>query len=88
MNLDCFDLFPVLETERLRLRELSAKDTAPLYVERRGIRWAIVDRLEGGLLGTIGLNRIDVVSRAAVMGREIGRPAWRRGFARRRRARS
>jgi len=115
VNLDCFDPFPVLETERLRLRELSAEDTSSLfdvfrdhevmryydvepmtdigaaeeliremrerYTARKGIRWAIIDRLEGGFLGTIGFNRIDMVARVAVIGYEIGRPAWRRGFA-------
>jgi [ribosomal protein S5]-alanine N-acetyltransferase len=115
VNLDCFDVFPVLETERLRLRELSAADMSALfdifsdqevmryydvepmtdisaagdlvremrerYTHRKGIRWAIDDKLDGGLLGTIGFNRIDVISRAAVIGYEIGRPAWRRGFA-------
>lgn len=115
MNLDCFDRFPVLETERLRLRELVAGDDVALfevfrdhevmryydvepmtdigaaeeliremqqrYAERKGIRWAIINGLDGGFLGTVGFNRIDVVSRAAVIGYEIGRPAWGRGFA-------
>jgi [ribosomal protein S5]-alanine N-acetyltransferase len=115
VNLECFDLFPVLETERLLLRELLAEDTSALfevfrdhevmryydvepmtdigaagdliremrqrYTDRRGIRWAITDKVEGSFLGTIGLNRIDVVAGTAVLGYELGRYAWRRGFA-------
>ena len=115
VNLECFDVFPVLETERLLLRELAAEDTPALFeifrdhevmryydvepmtdigaagdliaemrqrhTDRRGIRWAITDKVEGSFLGTIGLNRIDVVAGAAVLGYELGRHAWRRGFA-------
>lgn len=115
VSLDFFEVFPALETERLRLRQLRREDNRALFeifrdhevmryydvepmtdpaqadglidemhlrfTERQGIRWAIADKLGGDLLGTVGFNRIDLAASAAVVGYEIARTAWYRGFA-------
>jgi ribosomal-protein-alanine N-acetyltransferase len=51
------------------------------YTERVGIRWAIVDKADGRLIGTIGFNAIDASDHRAVVGYELARRAWGRGFA-------
>lgn len=115
MNLACFDKFPVIETERLQLRELLEADAVSVfavfqspevtkfydvetmtevasaaamiarlrqrYAERGGIRWAVIDREHENFVGTIGINSINVFAHKAVVGYEISRASWGRGFA-------
>jgi ribosomal-protein-alanine N-acetyltransferase len=51
------------------------------YVDRIGVRWAVVDKTTGGFLGTVGFNGINLFAHRAVIGYEIARHAWGRGFA-------
>jgi ribosomal-protein-alanine N-acetyltransferase len=115
VNLELFDRFPELETERLRLRELLDNDSPSLfemfrddevtryydvetmtdataaetviarmqqrYRDRTGIRWAVVDKVGGTFLGTIGFNSINLFAHRAVLGYELARQVWGRGFA-------
>lgn len=115
MNFAFFDRFPVLETERLQMRELVDEDAPALfevfrddevtryydvetmagvapaaeiiaemrrrYVDRAGIRWALVDKENASLVGTIGLSSISLAAHRGVLGYELARRAWGRGFA-------
>ena len=115
MNLAFFDRFPVLETERLQMRELLDEDAPALfevlrdeevtlyydvdtmagvwaaaeviaemrkrYVDRVGIRWALIDKGSASLVGTIGFNRINLSAHQCVIGYEFARRVWNRGFA-------
>lgn len=114
MNESFFDAFPLVETERLHLRELADDDAAAVYAVfrdedvvrfydcaamtavdeardfivrmrarftgRTGIRWAIVDKSDERVIGTIGFNQIIPWARRGVLGYEIGRTWWGRGF--------
>lgn len=109
-----FFSFPVLETERFRLRELTKEDAPHLYdyfsdeevVQYCGlepftrkeqaeqfvtqvksgfrngmmIRWAIVDKQTGDLLGTIGYHNWNRQHRRAEIGYELKKEMWRKGI--------
>lgn len=51
------------------------------YVDRAGIRWALVDKRNASFVGTIGLGSISLSAHRCVLGYELGRRAWGRGFA-------
>jgi ribosomal-protein-alanine N-acetyltransferase len=51
------------------------------YVDRAGIRWALVDKLDAKLVGTIGFNTITPSGNRGAIGYELARRAWGRGLA-------
>ena len=115
MDLAFFDRFPVLETERLQMRELLDEDAPALfevlrdeevtryydvdtmagvaaaveviaemrkrYVDRVGIRWALVEKGSASLVGTIGFNSINLSAHKCAIGYELARRVWGQGFA-------
>ncbi len=115
MNPDCFDVFPVLQTPRLVLRELRSEDAEAMFAvfrdeevtrhhdvetmtsvepalgiiehmgkrfaERSGIRWAIVDRDDGAVIGSCGYNQLVPAADRGVIGYELRRDRWGRGLA-------
>lgn len=50
------------------------------YIHRRGIRWGIVHKESGGLIGTCGMYGIHPWHLRASIGYELARPFWRQGF--------
>lgn len=115
MNLDFFDVFPLLETPRLLLRELRDEDAEPLFaifsdeevtrfydvetmdsveaahgivarMRKRfedgiGVRWAIVARDSGAMIGSCGYNQLAPAADRGVLGYELRRDRWGQGLA-------
>lgn len=52
-----------------------------LFEARQGIRWAIVERAGGKVIGTCGFHRLSLEHRRAEAGYELGRDWWRKGLA-------
>ncbi len=51
------------------------------FADKLGIRWAIVDRADDRLMGSIGFNAISTWADRAALGYELARRAWGHGFA-------
>jgi [ribosomal protein S5]-alanine N-acetyltransferase len=115
VNLDFFDSFPLLHTDRLELRELQVQDAHALFdvfsddevtrfydvetmvepgpavqmvarmrqrfVDRAGIRWAITQKSDGCVIGTIGFNSITAWAHRGVIGYELLHRSWGQGLA-------
>ena len=108
-------MFPILETERLLLKEITHQDSDKIYTifsnenvtrfygqdnlksgeqadqiveffsknyrEKRGIRWWIVRKDIGGLIGTIGYNNWSAKHKRAEIGYELHPDFWGYGYA-------
>jgi len=106
--------FPMIETERLVLREIVADDAAALhrywsdedvtefmvldpfakiedtqqmivllaglYADGAGVRWAVVRKEDGVVLGTCGFHNLKPEHFRAEMGYEMGKEYWGRGL--------
>ena len=115
MTKDENNIFPLLETERLFLRELNLADSHELleifasenvmkwygmfpidsiesavkiletlkntFPEGRGIRWAVVHKESGKLIGTCGFHNHNIMSRRAEIGYELNEAFWNQGYA-------
>jgi [ribosomal protein S5]-alanine N-acetyltransferase len=62
--------------EAIKLIDLFQK----LYFEKRGIRWGIVLKHNYKLIGTLGLNNLQLNNKRAEIGYEIHPQYWRNGF--------
>jgi RimJ/RimL family protein N-acetyltransferase len=52
------------------------------FAERSLFQWGLVRNVEGDLVGTCTLARLDAQNRRAELGYALGRPHWRRGYMR------
>ncbi|WP_312473047.1 GNAT family protein [Neobacillus sp.] len=107
--------FPVLETKRLKLIEITAQHVDSLYeilsleevtrfygtsrftlqveasklidmfqknfLEKRGVRWGIKLKENQRIIGTVGLNGLQLKNKRAEIGYEIHPSFWRKGYA-------
>jgi len=107
--------FPILETKRLKLIELTHQHmnavyeilsldevtrfygTSPFtlqaeatrlidmfhknYLDKRGIRWGIKLKENQRIIGTVGLNVLNLKNKRAEVGYELHPALWRQGFA-------
>ncbi|MDP4171069.1 MAG: GNAT family protein [Bacillota bacterium] len=64
-------------SEALRLIEILHST----YLENRGIRWGIIRKRDGQLIGTAGLNAFNGKHKRAEIGYEIHPAFWRQGYA-------
>ena len=110
-----FSHFPTLDTERLRLREMTSQDEAALlkhlgdpevvkymamrpiqtreqanewlhrmrryFSARDGLRWGITLKADQTFVGSAGLHNWDREARHAVIGYDIARQYWGKGYA-------
>ncbi len=51
-----------------------------IYENKRGIRWGIILKENGELIGTIGLNNLNIGSKRAEIGYELHPAYWNKGF--------
>lgn len=72
-----FGMFPLTHIEE-SLRLIDGFKTG--FLEGRMIRWAIVDKETGELLGTCGFHSINKHSRRAEIGYELGEAYWHKGY--------
>jgi ribosomal-protein-alanine N-acetyltransferase len=107
--------FPILETKRLKLIEITHKHTDYLFeilsleevtrfygtnrfslqveatqlidmfhknfLEKRGIRWGIKLKENQRIIGTVGLNGLQLKNKRAELGYELHSSFWRMGYA-------
>lgn len=52
-----------------------------MYKNKRGIRWAIVDKVTNNFIGDVGLYNIDLYSNNTEIGYTIAKNYWRQGIA-------
>ncbi len=56
-------------------------DDAKQFVDGKGIRWAIRDKVDNQFLGSCGINRFEEGNHVAVIGYELAKNAWGKGIA-------
>lgn len=106
--------FPILETERLHLVQVTQEHTERLYAifsderviqyygmdlltsidqaskiigsfdtsfkNKKGIRWAMVEKETGEFIGTLGLNNLAIWCKKAEIGFELHPSHWKKGY--------
>lgn len=66
----------VLPSEATKLIEMFNKN----YREKRGIRWGIILKENQKLIGTLGLNSLNLNNKRAEIGYELHPQYWRKGY--------
>ncbi|MDK2562396.1 GNAT family N-acetyltransferase [Romboutsia sedimentorum] len=51
------------------------------FIDKRGIRWGIIHKATGQLIGTVGYDAIQIKNKRADIGYDINIKYWRQGFA-------
>lgn len=51
------------------------------YIDKRGIRWGMIHKATGHLIGTIGYDAIQIKNKRADIGYDLNIKYWRQGFA-------
>ena len=66
-----------LQAEATRLIDIYYKN----YIDKRGIRWGIKLKENQRIIGTVGLNMLNLKNKRAEIGYELHPYFWRKGFA-------
>lgn len=68
-------------TDAIKHAEFYLQKIDAMYKNKKGIRWAVVDKATNNFIGDIGLYNIDLYSNNTEIGYTIARNYWRQGIA-------